>query len=177
MLTLELTGPDATERLGAALAAVLHPPSLVTLVGDLGTGKTTLVRCVLRARGVTEVVASPSFMLAQSYRDAQGVPLHHLDLYRLAPGSDADLFAWDDYLSEDAITFVEWPEAGNSNLPRADIAVTLEHRAPTARAALIRASRGVESVLHRRLGGVVDADPKEPASGVRYGGRRPEETV
>ena len=75
-----------------------RPPALVTLRGELGTGKTTLVRDVLRALGVEGVVASPSFTLAQSYEGAGGLRLHHLDLYRLGRGADAALFAWEDYL-------------------------------------------------------------------------------
>ena len=151
MLTLELPGLAATDRLGAALAAALRPPALVTLTGELGTGKTTLVRFLLRARGVTAVVTSPSFTLAQSYRDREGVPIHHLDLYRLTPGPDADLFAWDDYLTEEAITLVEWPEAGSERLPAADVAVCLEHRSPTVRAASISALEELEAALRDSL--------------------------
>ena len=87
-------------RSRALLAVALAPPALVTLRGDLGTGKTTLVREVLRALGVEGVVASPSFTLAQSYEGADGLRLHHLDLYRLSPGADAGLFAFDDYLGD-----------------------------------------------------------------------------
>jgi len=151
MLALELPELAATERLGVVLAAVLRPPALVTLTGELGTGKTTLVRYVLRARGVTEVVTSPSFTLAQSYRDGRGVPIHHLDLYRMAPGTDAGLFAWDDYLTAESITLVEWPEAGAESLPPADIAVDIEHRSPTARAARISAGAEFETGLRDGL--------------------------
>ena len=112
MLSLTLRSPAATRRFARVLAGVLEPPALVTIEGDLGTGKTTLVREVLRAPGVRGAVTSPSFTLAQSYRGRDGVTLHHLDLYRLSRGADVDLFAWEDYLGRDAITFVEWPAAG-----------------------------------------------------------------
>jgi tRNA threonylcarbamoyladenosine biosynthesis protein TsaE len=147
MLIVDLPNPAATGRLGRAMSRVLSPPALVTLSGELGTGKTTLVRHVLRARGVAGPVVSPSFTIAQSYRGRRGEALHHLDLYRLCPGEDVDLFAWEDYLAPDAITFVEWPDAGADALPAADVAVMLEHQPPRARVAGIEASAGVESAL------------------------------
>lgn len=159
MLRVRLPSVGATERLGRALAAVLGPPALVTLTGELGTGKTTLVRHIMRARGVVDEVVSPSFTLAQSYRDQDGLLLHHLDLYRLAPGADSDLFAWDDYLAVDVIVFVEWPEAGYGVLPAPDVAVELEHVAPGERAARLTASAELEQALiaalrEQRLEGV-----------------------
>ena len=125
MLTATLTSPEATGTFARLLAVRLAPPALVTLRGELGTGKTTLVREALRALGVEGVVASPSFTLAQSYEGADGLRLHHLDLYRLGPGADAALFALDDYLDDAALTFVEWPEAGAAELPPADVDVLL----------------------------------------------------
>ena len=119
MISLTLASPAQTRKLARALAVRLRPPALVTVEGDLGTGKTTLVREVLRARGVRGAITSPSFTLAQSYHGRDGELLHHLDLYRLSRGADAELFAWDDYLGPDAITFVEWPAAGSDALPDA----------------------------------------------------------
>jgi len=147
MLIVELPNPAATGRLGRALSRLLSPPALVTLSGELGTGKTTLVRHALRARGVTGPVVSPSFTIAQSYRSRRGEALHHLDLYRLCPGEDVDLFAWEDYLAPEAITFVEWPDAGADVLPAADVVVVLEHQPPRARVAGIEAAAGVETEL------------------------------
>jgi tRNA threonylcarbamoyladenosine biosynthesis protein TsaE len=87
MLSVTLTSPAETRRLARALAAALSPPALVTVEGELGTGKTTLIREVLRARGVRGAVASPSFTIAQSYRGRGAQRLHHLDLYRLSASS------------------------------------------------------------------------------------------
>src|SRR5450830_691323 len=117
MVALTLASPAETRRFARVLARLLQPPALVTIEGDLGTGKTTLVREILRARGVRGAITSPSFTLAQSYRGREAEELHHLDLYRLGAGADADLFAWDDYLGPRAITFVEWPAAGSEALP------------------------------------------------------------
>ena len=98
MVALTLASPAQTRKLARVLALQLRPPMLLTVEGDLGTGKTTLVREVLRARGVRGAITSPSFTLAQSYHGREGEQLHHLDLYRLSRGADAELFAWDDYL-------------------------------------------------------------------------------
>ncbi|MGD0998973.1 MAG: tRNA (adenosine(37)-N6)-threonylcarbamoyltransferase complex ATPase subunit type 1 TsaE [Thermoleophilia bacterium] len=147
MLTATLTSPEATGAFARLLAARLAPPALVTLRGELGTGKTTLVRDVLRALGVERVVASPSFTLAQSYEGDGGLRLHHLDLYRLAPGADAALFAWEDYLDGSSLAFVEWPEAGAAELPPADVEVVLRHRTPRSRELELRAAPGVEEAL------------------------------
>jgi tRNA threonylcarbamoyladenosine biosynthesis protein TsaE len=146
MLRADLSSPARTRALGRALAAVLRPPAVVTLRGELGTGKTTLVRETLRALGVGEVIASPSFTLAQSYRTPAGTTVHHLDLYRLAAGADVDLFAWDDYLG-DSLTFVEWPEAGAAQLPPAALDVELAHVARESRAARLRAAEPLEREL------------------------------
>ena len=144
MVTFILASPAHTRKLARVLAALLQPPALVTVEGDLGTGKTTLVRAVLRARGVRGAVPSPSFTLAQSYRGRRGESLHHLDLYRLSRGADAELFAWDDYLGRDALTFVEWPAAGSEALPAADVRLELQHRTPRSRVARLRAPAALE---------------------------------
>ncbi len=159
MLSLTLTSPATTRRLGRVLAGLLEPPCLVTIEGDLGTGKTTLVREILRARGVRGAVTSPSFTLAQSYRGSGGVVLHHLDLYRLSRGADADLFAWDDYLGGGAITFVEWPAAGSEALPPADVRLLLRHRTVRSREAEVHAAEALEACVAealRKLGMAVE---------------------
>ena len=152
MISLTLASPAQTRKLARVLAVRLRPPALVTVEGDLGTGKTTLVREVLRARGVRGAITSPSFTLAQSYHGREGERLHHLDLYRLSRGADAELFAWDDYLGPDAITFVEWPAAGSEALP--DAGRAHRARAPDAhqpRGADLR-RRGVRAGGGRRRG-------------------------
>ena len=151
MITLTLASPAQTRKLARVLAAQLRPPALVTVEGDLGTGKTTLVREVLRARGVRGAITSPSFTLAQSYHGRDGEVLHHLDLYRLSRGADAGLFAWDDYLGPDAITFVEWPAAGSDALPPADLSIQLEHRTPNSRGARLSGEPAVETDVARAV--------------------------
>jgi tRNA threonylcarbamoyladenosine biosynthesis protein TsaE len=109
-LTVERTdGPAATEAVGARLAAELAPGSVVLVSGELGSGKTTLVRGACRALGVREPVVSPTFTIGRRYRG--DVPISHLDLYRLDGLEPEEPGLLDDYLTADAISFVEWPEA------------------------------------------------------------------
>jgi tRNA threonylcarbamoyladenosine biosynthesis protein TsaE len=152
MIGLTLASPAQTRKLARVLAVQLRPPALVTVEGELGTGKTTLVREVLRARGVRGAITSPSFTLAQSYHGRGGEQLHHLDLYRLSRGVDAELFAWDDYLGPDAITFVEWPAAGSDALPPADLRVELEHRTLNSRTARLSGDAALEAALAAAAG-------------------------
>ena len=105
--------PEATERAGAEFAAQLRPGDVVLVSGELGTGKTTLVRGALRALGVTEAVTSPTFVVGHLFDGAAG-PLAHLDLYRLAGLAEEDPGLLDPYFGPDTITFVEWPERAES---------------------------------------------------------------
>jgi tRNA threonylcarbamoyladenosine biosynthesis protein TsaE len=153
MITLTLASPAQTRRFARVLAGLLRPPVLVTVEGELGTGKTTLVREILRALGVRGPVTSPSFTLAQSYHGRPGEDLHHLDLYRLGRGADAGLFAWDDYLGPQALTFVEWPASGSGSLPPADVKLELEHRTPRSRVARLQAAPPLERAACRGAAG------------------------
>jgi tRNA threonylcarbamoyladenosine biosynthesis protein TsaE len=109
MVELESSSPEETERIAAALAAELRVGDVVTVAGELGSGKTTFVRGACCALGVAEPVTSPTFTIGQLYRGAGGVEVAHLDLYRLdtLAGEDPALFA--DYGGADRIAFVEWP--------------------------------------------------------------------
>jgi len=166
MIHVALPSPAATASFGRALADCLSPPALVTLAGELGTGKTALVRAVFRRLGVREQVVSPSFTIAQSYYGNGGVCLHHLDLYRLSPGDDAALFPWEDYVGAGAITFVEWPEAADRQLPPADVCIRLYHEERRSRRAEISACASVEAELLSRLR-AADLDARAAVSAVR----------
>jgi len=101
-------GPRATEEVGARLASELRPGDVVLVRGELGSGKTTLIRGACRALGVSRPVVSPTFTLGRRY--AGDVTVSHLDLYRLADLEAEDPALLDDYLTPDAIAFVEWPQ-------------------------------------------------------------------
>ncbi len=114
-----------TEALGARLAERLRPGDVVLLSGDLGAGKTTLIRGACRALGVAGPVTSPTFTIGQRYEGR--VPVSHLDLYRLADLEGEDPALLEDYLGSDGVAFVEWPEAGSARLGRPAIRVRLAH--------------------------------------------------
>jgi tRNA threonylcarbamoyladenosine biosynthesis protein TsaE len=116
-----------TESLGAELAQELRPGDLVLVRGDLGAGKTTLVRGAALALGVTDPVTSPSFSIGHRYR-ARDVTVAHLDLYRLSGLESEDPALLDDYIGEGRIAFVEWPLEGERALSGARVVVSLEHR-------------------------------------------------
>lgn len=108
--------PAGTEAVAAELAAELAPGDVVLVEGELGAGKTTFVRGAARALGVVEPVTSPTFTLGQIYEGVGerglGLPVAHLDLYRLADPGEEEPGLLDEYFGDDRITFVEWPAAG-----------------------------------------------------------------
>lgn len=105
----------ATEALGARIAASIAPGDAVALQGDLGAGKTTLARAILRALGVSEAVPSPTFTLVQSY-DTARLTVRHFDLYRIRDSSELDELGIDEALDEGA-ALIEWPERAGTRLP------------------------------------------------------------
>lgn len=125
-------GLKRLEQIGKTLARALRGGDVVLLYGPLGAGKTTLVRVVARALHVTDPVRSPSFTIANIYAGAMRV--QHLDLYRLDEIGDDDALALEEYVSDDAITLVEWPEAGLDRLGPPAWVVRLEHESLHLRA-------------------------------------------
>ena len=110
--------------MGARLAAALRPGDVVTVSGELGSGKTTFVRGAARALGVAGPVTSPTFTVGHRYRGR--VDVSHLDLYRFAGVSSAEWGDLEPYF-EDAVVFVEWPEAARDGLGDVRAAVLLRH--------------------------------------------------
>lgn len=135
---LTLADADATEALGAALAAHLPERALISLAGDLGAGKTTLVRGLLRALGHGGAVRSPTYTLVEPYELA-GRRVYHLDLYRLADPEELEFIGIRDLLGPPAVLLVEWAERGAGMLPPADLAVHLA-TAGAGREAVLKAS-------------------------------------
>jgi tRNA threonylcarbamoyladenosine biosynthesis protein TsaE len=103
-----------TEALGARLAEQLGPGDVVVVSGELGVGKTTLIRGACRALGVEGPVTSPTFTIGRCYRGR--LPVSHLDLYRLGGLEDEDPALLDDYLDPGAVAFVEWPALAEPEL-------------------------------------------------------------
>lgn len=124
---LETTSPAETEALGARVAATLRPGDVVLVAGELGAGKTTLVRGACRELGVTVPVTSPTFTIGQRY--PAPVPISHIDLFRIdgLTKEEPELLA--EYLGPDKIAFVEWPPAAfeHAELGRIACRVRIEH--------------------------------------------------
>jgi tRNA threonylcarbamoyladenosine biosynthesis protein TsaE len=116
-----------TESLGAELAAGLSDGDVVLVQGELGSGKTTLVRGAARALGVTDPVTSPTFSIGHRYRAVE-LTVSHLDLHRVAALEHEDPGLLADYLGPGRIAFVEWPPEGERELTSAAVRVRLSHR-------------------------------------------------
>jgi tRNA threonylcarbamoyladenosine biosynthesis protein TsaE len=127
-------------RVGRRLASALREGDLVLLYGPLGAGKTTLIRVVAEALDVTDPVRSPSFTLANIY--AGSLVIQHLDLYRLDEIGDDDALALEEYVSEEAVTLVEWPQAGIGRLGPASWVIRLAHESLHERSLEIEALTG-----------------------------------
>jgi tRNA threonylcarbamoyladenosine biosynthesis protein TsaE len=121
------SSPEETEAVAARVAAVLRPGDVVTVSGELGSGKTTFVRGACRALGVTQPVTSPTFTIGHRY---DGVA--HLDLFRFEGVSAAEWGDLEPYF-DGTIAFVEWPEAGEDALPDPRVRVRLLHIDETTR--------------------------------------------
>jgi tRNA threonylcarbamoyladenosine biosynthesis protein TsaE len=152
-----LGDPSATEALGVALARAYsrwRPGSAVIyLHGELGAGKTTCARSMLRALGVHGLIRSPTYTLVETYTLAD-VTCVHVDLYRLQGAAEADELGLRDYFANDCLLLVEWPDKGGAALPAPDLELTLTYvensrhgrlSAPTA-----RGSRWLQVLAHDR---------------------------
>ena len=154
-ITVASASAEETEAFAARLAARLESGDVVTVAGELGSGKTTFVRGACRSLGVSAPVTSPTFTIGHRYRGEQDVS--HLDLFRFSGVSSAEWGDLEPYF-EDAIVFVEWPDAGRGVLPPARLEVRLEHAGGDRRHIVLAAE---EPALLEGLG---SADPR-----VRHG--------
>jgi tRNA threonylcarbamoyladenosine biosynthesis protein TsaE len=125
-MRLEIRGEEAQDALGRRLADLLCPPLTVWLEGDLGTGKTTLTRGILRGLGHGGAVRSPTYTLLEPY-DLGHRRLYHLDLYRLGDSEELEYLGLRDLLDRDSLLFVEWPQRGGAILPPADLIIRLQY--------------------------------------------------
>jgi tRNA threonylcarbamoyladenosine biosynthesis protein TsaE len=148
--TFELADADATARAGRSLASALAGGMLVTLVGDLGAGKTTLARGVLRGLGHRGAVKSPTYAVVEHYQFSS-LYLYHFDFYRFADPGEWELAGFSEYFRDDALCLVEWPENVAGFLPPADLSLALSMHfdaSPGRRLVARAASTAGERALH-----------------------------
>jgi tRNA threonylcarbamoyladenosine biosynthesis protein TsaE len=141
--------PEQTLRLGARLGERLAPGDVVCLSGELGAGKTTFIAGVGRGWGALDPVTSPTFVLVNEYRRADGRRLWHLDCYRLNSGAEALAIGFDDLLAAEGVIVIEWPERILEVLPAERLHLTLRWADDTKRGFRIEAhGPRYEELLH-----------------------------
>jgi tRNA threonylcarbamoyladenosine biosynthesis protein TsaE len=141
-----LSDAEATARLGAALAATRPAHAVVHLLGDLGAGKSTLARALLRALGVQGAIKSPTYTLVERYPLSAGGEAWHLDLYRIGDAGELEFLGLDG--DEVTLWLVEWPDRGRGGLPAPDLVVELAVERGGRRATLTGASPAGAAWVH-----------------------------
>jgi len=149
--TVPLPDLAATEALGARIAAGIRPGDTIALEGDLGAGKTTLARTILRALGVRGAVPSPTFTLVQHYETPR-MPVSHYDLYRIEQAEELDQLGLEEALANGAV-LIEWAERAGDRLPADALHVSLAQDRQQQRAATLSgpahwSPRFSESAIH-----------------------------
>ncbi|MGF1548511.1 MAG: tRNA (adenosine(37)-N6)-threonylcarbamoyltransferase complex ATPase subunit type 1 TsaE [Thiotrichales bacterium] len=125
-MLIALPDEAATVAFARRLAPLIGAVDLITLAGDLGAGKTTLVRALLQALGHAGRVKSPTFTLLEPYEIA-GRAIYHFDLYRLASPDELEYLGFADYRAPGALCLIEWPERAAGWLEPADLQLTLRY--------------------------------------------------
>ena len=143
---LFLPDTDATEALGQALARTRPAVAVVHLRGDLGAGKSTVARALLRALGVAGAIRSPTYTLVERY-PVEGGEAWHLDLYRIGDAGELEFLGLDEGAA--VLWLVEWPERGGAALPPADLQVYLSVEGNGRAARLVAASPQGQQWLER----------------------------
>ena len=130
-------GETRQELVGRRLAAGLSPGLVVHLRGEIGAGKTTLTRGLLRGLGVSAPVKSPTYTLIEPYEAPWG-PVYHFDLYRLSDPEELQFFGAEEYFTSEAICILEWAERAGSALPSPDLTIQTEYRDADSRTIRVR---------------------------------------
>ncbi len=149
--SLLFSDENETRAFGARLIAACQGGGVITISGDLGTGKTTLVRGALQAMGVSSGVRSPTYTLIEYY-PFESIAVAHFDLYRLGDPEELEYLGYRDYLNQQTLCFIEWPERAGGYLNAVDLEIQLEYDVDGRRLRLLAHSewgRQVESRLGR----------------------------
>lgn len=123
-MVVDLPDQYASEQQAIRFASCLTFPLILTFSGEIGAGKTTFIRAMLRALGITSAIKSPTFSLVESYQ-LHEVQIHHFDLYRIDDETELEYIGFRDYFSANALCCIEWPERAKQSLDRVDISFSL----------------------------------------------------
>jgi len=145
-MRIRLQGAEAQDAFGQRIAGVLSAPCVVYLQGNLGTGKTTLVRGVLRGLGHVGSVRSPTYTLLEPYELGR-MTLYHLDLYRLGDPEELEFLGLRDLLNDESVLLVEWPERGEGVLPPPDLRIQIDYADEARVLELVAARRRGEELI------------------------------
>jgi tRNA threonylcarbamoyladenosine biosynthesis protein TsaE len=122
---VDLPDENASHNIAAAIASCLFSPLIMSFSGEIGSGKTTIIRAVMRALGVTSAIKSPTFSLVESYH-INNFDIHHFDLYRVHDETELEYIGFRDYFANNAICFIEWPERVSTCSEIVDCAFSLD---------------------------------------------------
>jgi tRNA threonylcarbamoyladenosine biosynthesis protein TsaE len=146
IITLDLKNELASEQFANQLALCLSAPLVITLSGDIGAGKTTIIRAMLKKLGVQSAIKSPTYSLVESYW-CQNMHIHHFDLYRIHHEDELEYLGFRDYFSNQSICCIEWAEHAGKALPRADIRFNLSIKGAGREMQIIASSVAGKSIL------------------------------
>ena len=125
---LHIASEQETEQIGEAIGRAAEPGTVVALIGDLGTGKTTLTKSIARGLGVTETVTSPTFNIIREYKSGR-IPLYHFDVYRIGDPDEMFELGYEEYFYGDGICVVEWADIIEELLPEDAVIIRIERGA------------------------------------------------
>ena len=151
-VTRQIHGEAAQEALGEALGRLLRPGTVIHLRGEIGAGKTTLTRGLLRGLGVTVPVKSPTYTLVEPYETPRAA-VYHFDLYRLADPEELHFFGAEEYFSPETICILEWAERAGDELPLPDLIVQADYRDADSRTVRLEARTEAGQAIVEALAG------------------------
>ncbi|MDO4177050.1 MAG: tRNA (adenosine(37)-N6)-threonylcarbamoyltransferase complex ATPase subunit type 1 TsaE [Bacillota bacterium] len=128
MKRINIRSEQDTERFGYELGQKVEPGTVIALIGDLGTGKTTLTKSIARGLGVTETITSPTFNIVKEYRSGR-LPLFHFDVYRIGDIDEMFEIGYEEYFFGDGVCIIEWADIIEEIIPEDAMVIRIDYGA------------------------------------------------